>query len=144
MPRETSYLSGMKECREALAELSRSMQTGVGKRALLETGKFFAGRISDLAPVSSRPNDPTPSSLKAAPKAVANRPKKGQPRVAIIVDDPAAVPNEFGLAHRDYPARPFARPAVDANREAGAAIMAAGLKTETDAAIARAARRGSK
>ena len=142
---EIGQISGMRECREALAELSRTVQRNVGKRALKSgPGAVFVRAIKSRARVSSRASDPTPGSLRDSVKVVDSRAERGRATVAILADDIAAAPNEFGLAHRNYPAKPFFRPGIDSAREAAAAAMAETLKAEVDVAVARAAAKGAK
>lgn len=134
-------IEGMKEAREALQQLTRTVQRNVGRRALAAgPGKVFVRAISARAKVSGRAGDPTRGSLKASPKVVSARAKKGAAAVAVLVDDPAAVPKEKGLARRNYPAEPFMRPAVDASRDEAAQAMAAEVKREVDEAARRAAK----
>jgi hypothetical protein len=135
----------MREAREALADLSRTVQRNVGKRALKAgPGAVFVHSIKGKARVSTRATDPTPGSMRDAVKVVDSRTEKGRATVAILVDDIAAVPNEFGLKHRNYPAQPFVRPGIDAARPAAAEAMGIELKREVDAAVAKAAARGLK
>lgn len=138
-------IEGFRECREALQDLSKAVQRGVGRRALLAPAGVIVAAVRSRAPVSSRPGDPTPGSLR---DSITVRPEKSSRRsvaqVAVVAEDDAAVPKEFGLARRDYPPEPFFRPAVDAARMAAAQAFAAALKPEVDAAVARAAKRAGK
>jgi hypothetical protein len=142
---EVGRIDGLREAREGLAEMSRTVARNVGKRALKQgPGRVFVEAIKAKARVSSRASDPTPGSMRDAVKLVDSRPEKGRATVAILVDDIAAVPNEFGLRHRNYPAHPFVRPGIDGAREEAGAAMARELKSEVDAAIAKAAAKGKK
>ena len=138
-----SSLEGYKECREALQILSKAVQRGVGTRALASAAEMGAGLVRAAAPVSTDPNNKTPGSLRDSVR-VDKREKnqRGRPRVAIRADDVAAVPNEFGTSK--MAAQPFFRPTIDANRPAIAAKFGGELKSETDAAVARAAKRAAK
>jgi hypothetical protein len=145
MAREISRIEGMRECREALQELGRTVQRNVGKRALKQgPGRVFVAEIKRRAPVSSRPNDPTPGSLRDSVKVVDARTEKGRATVAILAEDIAAVPNEYGLKHRRYKPHPFFRPGIDAGRDEAGAAMAAELKSEVDVAVAKAAKRAAR
>jgi HK97 gp10 family phage protein len=142
MPGAISRLEGMRECREALQELSRSTQRNLGKRALKAPATVIAAAVKARAPVSSRPTDPTKGSLKASVKVAPSRAERGRPTIVVLADDVAAVPNEFGTSKMT--AQPFFRPAVDTARDAAGAAMAEALKLETDAAIKRVAGKGAK
>lgn len=137
-------IEGLRECREALQELSKTVQRNVGKRALKAPAAVLVRHIKAKARVSSRANNPTPGSMREAVKDVDARPEKGRATRVILVEDVAAVPNEFGLARRDYPAKPFVRPGVDNGRVEAAEAMAEAVKREVDEAARRAAKRGAK
>lgn len=139
-----SLLQGAIECRESLRELRRGVRKGVGNRALIAPGKMIADAIAARAKVSARPSDPTPGSLKAAPRVVKAKARRGASAVAVLIEDEAAVRKEYGLAHRDYPAEPFARPAIEASLPAANIVAAEAVKTEAGKAIERAARRAAK
>ena len=142
---EIGTLAGMREARETLAELSKTVARNVGKRALKQgPGLVFVRSIKSKARVSSRANDPTPGSMRDAVEVVDSRAEKGRATVAILVDDVAAVPNEFGLKHRKYPAKPFMRPGVDSARIEAAEALAVELRSEVDKAAAKAAKRGAR
>ncbi len=112
----------MKACREALAELDRLTQRNVGKRALRAPAEVIAGRVKANAPVSSRPGNKTPGSLRASVEVKSPTSSKGRARITIVADDVAAVPMEFGRTGQ--PARPFFRPAVDSASDAAGEAMA--------------------
>ena len=137
-----SYLDGMRGAREALAELSKGVARNVGKRALRQTGDYFVGRLKPTLPVSNEPSNPTKGSLRASAQVVSSRAEKGRPRVALLIDDIAAVPGEFGTSNMKPHLK--VRATVDASRAGGAAVMAAAIKSEVDAVIQRAAAKGRK
>jgi hypothetical protein len=142
---ELGQISGLREAREAMQELERRVRNRVGKKALKNgPAPVFVASIKSKARVSSRASDPTPGSMRDAVKAVNSRMERGRPTVAIIADDMAAVPNEFGLHHRNYPASPFFRPGIDAVRAEAGEAMAGALKSEMDEAVAAAAAKGAK
>ena len=141
MAKGVTRLAGMREAREALQQLSKAVQRGVGKRALRVPARIVAEDTDRRAKVSSRASNPTPGSLKASPQVVDAKSEKGSPRIAVLVEDPAAVPKEYGLGQKDYPAEPFFRPAVEAVREVAGRAMTAALRQEVDAAAHRAAKR---
>lgn len=134
-------IEGMREARKTLDELTRAVQRNVGKRALNASGEVFVKEVAARANVSQRVTNPTPGSLKASPRVVPARPQKGQVRVAVIVEDPASIPQEFGLTRRDYPADPFFVPAIEAKRNEAAHEFAEALKKEVDEAARRVAKR---
>lgn len=138
-------IAGLREARETLQELGKSVATSVGKKSLKNgPAPVFVASIKSKARVSSRASDPTPGSMRDAVKTGKVSSRRGQARLEIIVDDPAAVPNEYGLKHRKYPAHPFVRPGIDHARAPAAAAMAEQLKVEVDEAARRAAKRGAK
>jgi hypothetical protein len=131
----------MREARETLQELGKRVETRVGQRSLMiGPGAVIEKAVSARAKASTRSNNPTPGSLKASPKVVKSRKEKRGPRAAVLVEDPAAVPKEYGLRSRNYPPEPFFRPAVDASREQAGQAMAEALKSEVAAEIAKVAK----
>lgn len=142
MPGPISHLEGMKECREALQELSRTVQRSVGKRALRAAGEVWVARQKAMLPVSSRASDPTRGSLKAAPEVAASRTERGDPRVALLIDDMAAVPGEFGTSKMAPHLK--VRATTDSVREPMGRALGSALKHEVDSAAARAAAKGAK
>lgn len=133
-------LAGYKEARETLQELSKAMQRGVGKRALLAAGQVIVEATKARAPVSTDPRDPTPGSLRAAPKVVNAKPgKRAAVQAAVLVEDPAAVRIEFGKTN--YAAHPFFRPAIDASRGPATEVFGSALAVEVVKAAERAAKR---
>lgn len=137
-----SEVKGMRECRESLQSMSRAIQRNVGKRSLQAPAGVLERAVKARAPVSGRASNPTRGSLRDSVKVAPARAERGRPTVVVIAEDIAAVPNEFGTSKMK--AQPFFRPAVDGAREAAGAAMAEALKVETDAAIARAAKRAGK
>lgn len=143
MTRRHSRIEGFREAADTLATLSRAVQRGVGRTVLREPAALLAGEVQTRAPKLT-------GLLQGAVKVVNNRLTKkaareararpGAVELAVLVDDAAAVPNEFGNEHVD-PAQPFFRPAIDAKREEMMRVGAARIKTAVDAAAQRAARR---
>ena len=136
-------LAGAKETREALQELTKTVQRNVGRRALRVSAQIIASATEARAPVSSRASNRSPGSLKQSVDVVPHRSKVGA-AIAVIVKDVAAVPVEFGLTNRNYAAQPFFRPAISASESAAIAAFEAALKQEVEAAAARAAKRSAK
>lgn len=120
----------MKEAREALHKLDRHVQQQIGKAAVNAAADIFVAEIRARAPVSRRPGNPTPGSLKQSVKKKASGGRKNIARVELRVEDIAAVPNEFGTSKMK--AQPFARPAVDAKREAAAQAVADTVRSEVE------------
>jgi HK97 gp10 family phage protein len=142
MAKGVTRIEGFKECRETLQELSKTVQRNVGKRSILVPAGVIAAAIRAKAPVSSDPRDPTPGSLRDSVTVRPDKARKGVVSAVVLVEDPAAVPNEFGT-HK-MTANPFGRPAVDGARAAAGAAFAEALKGEVDAAVARTAKRTGK
>ena len=106
-------LLGLKQCREVLQELPTTMARLAVRGPLLEAARTIQQAVEARAPVSSRPDNPTPGSLKASGKSRRHRKGRGNlDTVAVIFTDPAAVPNEYGTTK--MAAQPYFRPAVDA------------------------------
>jgi HK97 gp10 family phage protein len=133
-------IEGFKEARETLQSLSATVQRNVGKRALRPAAEVVRDALEAAAPVSTDPHNPTKGSLKAAPAVVPERARKGAPRIAVLVDDKAAVPIEYGTGK--MAARPYARQATENAREPAARAFAPALKAEIETAAKRAAKRG--
>lgn len=134
-----SRLEGIPEARKALQEMSRALKRGIGQRALKRGGKVFVDRLQAVMPVSSNPRDPTPGSLKAAPRIVPAKSERGDPRVALLIEDPAAAPGEFGTSKMKKHLR--IRPTVDETRDEAGSVINEWLVIEVNAAVARAAKR---
>ena len=105
-----------------------------------------ANKIGDAAqeraPVSTRPSDPDKGSLKASKEVVRGKAnKENMATVAVIFRDPAAVPTEYGLTNRQYPPRPWFRPAVDATTSEALRSFGTALTDEVEKAAARAAKK---
>jgi hypothetical protein len=140
MPRDVrGHLEGMEGCRAALQELGRTVTRNVGKRSLRAPAELLAARHRATLPVSSDPSDKTPGSLKDSPKVVPAKTEKGRARVAMVIDDVAAVPGEFGTSKMKPHLK--VRTTTDAMRPALAQVMGTALKQEVDAAAQRAARK---
>ncbi|SMF70530.1 HK97-gp10 family putative phage morphogenesis protein [Allosphingosinicella indica] len=136
MPKaKRTHVTGFREARLALETLSKATQKNVGKRALMAPARVLAGAVAAKTPVKT-------GTLKSSVKAVPSKMEKGRPRAAVLADDVAAVPIEFGTSKMT--ARPFFRPAVEAARDMAGRAFAAALKPEIDAAVERAAKRGAK
>src|SRR5690348_2314368 len=115
------HIEGMAEARRALDQLNDHVQKLVAKTALREGQAVIAAEVERRAPVSSRPGNPTPGSLRRSIRKMPVRLTKRGAITSIRVDDVAAVPNEYGTSKMT--AQPFFRPGVDAKREeAGRAI----------------------
>lgn len=122
----------MKEARRALQKLSAYAQKQIGKNALKAAADKLTPRVKARAKVSSRAGDPTRGSLQRSVRDKAGRAKKGVETRAIIAEDIAAVPKEFGLARRNYPAEPWFRPAVDSGRQEAGEALADSIKNDVE------------
>jgi len=137
-----SELRGLKEVREGLAEFSRTIARNVAARALMVPANIIADRAQANAPVSNRPSDPSPRSLKNSKRVVRGKAGRGaMATVAIIFQDDAAVPTEYGLTTRDYPPQGWFRAAVDATNAQAQASFGSALTQEVEAAAAKAAKK---
>lgn len=132
-------IEGFKECREALQELSRTVQCNVGRRSLRAAADVWLGRQKASLPVSGRDTDPSRGSLKASPEMAKSRNERGGPRVALLIEDPAAAPGEFGTLKMQPHLK--VRATTDSARDAMGAALGSALKVEVDAAARRAAKR---
>jgi len=123
----------------ALRDLSKAVQRGVGKRALAHGGAVIVRRLKAQMPVSDDPSNPTPGSLRDGTTTAPAKSERGDPRQAVLVEDPAAVPGEFGTSKM----RPHLkiRATVNATREEAGVAIGQGVKVEVDRAVARAAKR---
>lgn len=133
-----SELLGLKECREALQEMSKRAQRGLGAMALRKPAEIIKDAVQSRAPVSTRPSDPTKGSLKASGAVKKGRMKGTLVSIAVIFEDEAAVPNEYGTTKMG--AQPFFRPAVDAVEPQAIAAFTSALTQEVEAAAAKAAK----
>jgi HK97 gp10 family phage protein len=139
-----SRIEGFRECREALQELSTTVQRNVGRRALQVPAGIIRDAVEARAPVSPRGSNQTPGSLKASIKVGKENSKRTEAKLHVIAEDVAAVPLEFGLTSRDYPAQPFFRPAVDSVEGQALQGFANALRPEVTSAVAKAAKRAQK
>jgi hypothetical protein len=130
----------MAGCLAAMRELTATVERNVGKRALKTTAGKLADRHKAVLPVSDDPSNKTKGSLKSSPAVKAARGAKGRPAVAMVIDDVAAVPGEFGTSKMKSHLK--VRSTTDAMRDDLAATLGAALKEEADAAARRAAKKG--
>lgn len=135
-----SRLEGMGGCLAAMRELTATVERNVGKRALKTTAGRLADRHKSVLPVSDDPSNKTRGSLKASPAVKAARGGKGRPAVAMVIDDVAAVPGEFGTSKMKPHLK--VRATTDAMRGEMAVTLGGALKEETDTAARRAAKKG--
>lgn len=138
MPGPVSRIEGMREARETMQELSRTVQNRIGKKALKHPARVFVRHIQAKAHVSSRSGNPTPGSLRDSVKDVDARRERGRATRVILADDVAAVPNQYGTS-KMAPNYFFSLGIDDGRNEAGQA-MADGLKQEVDAEVRRIAK----
>jgi len=135
MPWAKTKLEGFKECREALQEMPEMIRRLTVRGPLIEAARTIQAAVEERAPVSSRPSNPTPGSLKASGKSRRHRKGRGSlDTVAVIFADPAAVPQEYGTTKQA--AHPYFRPAVDSVEAAVMARFGEALKEAVDKAAA--------
>jgi HK97 gp10 family phage protein len=139
-------LKGFKECREALQDMPEMIQRLTVRGPLIEAARTIHKEVESRAPVSARPSNPTPGSLKAGGRARRHRRGRGSlDTVAVQFTDPAAVPNEYGTTK--MAAQPYFRPAVDAVEAEVMARFGESLKQAVDKAardLAEASRLAAK
>jgi HK97 gp10 family phage protein len=128
MPTFKTGLVGMKECREALQQLDIVVARAAGRRALQRPAEMILAAVRATAPVSMRETNPSIGSLQASGKIARHRRVKQLATVAVIFEDPAAVPYEYGTTKQ--PARPWFRVAVDAIEPAAIAVFGRELRRE--------------
>jgi HK97 gp10 family phage protein len=132
VPGAISRIEGMGPSLANLRRLSEYAEKQIGNNALKAGAAVAVKRVKAKAKVSSRANDPTRGSLKESVRDKPGRAKKGVDTRAVIVEDVAAVAKEFGLSRRNYPAEPFARPAIDSAREEIGQAIADSVKNDVE------------
>lgn len=132
MPGAISRVEGMGPALQALRKLSLHAQNKIGKVALKAAADTLVPRVKAKARVSERSDDPTRGSLRDSVTSKPGRARKGVDTRAILVMDVAAVPKEFGLSRKDYPAEPFMRPAIDSGRAEAGQALADSIKNEVE------------
>lgn len=142
MAQKRTYLTGFREAREAMQEMSKAAQRGIGKRALKAGAQVLVDRLKQKTPVSQDKHDKTPGSLRDNTKVVDSRSEKGSPRVSVLINDVAAVPIEMGTTKMR--ARPYARNTERNARDEVGVRVGERLKIEVELAARRAARRAAK
>jgi HK97 gp10 family phage protein len=134
----TFDVEGLKECEEALEELSKATQRNVLKRALLAAGAPAAEAAQRLAP---RRTGRLASSINVSTQLSKRQRRihrKQSPVEAYIGAGPAphAHLQEFGTAH--HAPNPFLRPAIDQTGKKTIEIFQEEIRKETDRAVERA------
>jgi len=132
-------LKGFAEVRESLAEFSKTVARNVARRALMQAAEIIGDAAQQAAPVSTDPRNPTPGSLKASKDIKRGKAGREMATVAVIFDDVAAVPTEYGTTK--MAARPWFRPAADASEARAIAAFASALTDEVEKAAAKAAKK---
>lgn len=132
MPGAISRLEGVGPTLKNMRALSNYAQNKIGKIALKAAADTLVPKVKAKARVSERPDDPTRGSLRDSVVSKAGRTRKGVDTRAILATDVAAVPKEFGLTRKNYPAEPFFRPAVDAGRADAGQALADAIKNEVE------------
>ena len=133
----SAQLAGFKETREAMQELTKTVQRNVGRRSLDAAAAIIATATKSRAPVSTDPRNKTPGSLRASVQVVKSKSRVGAAS-GVLVADPAAVPNEYGTTK--MAAQPFFRPAIDASEGAALQAFASAITVEVEKAAKRAAK----
>jgi hypothetical protein len=132
MPGAISRIEGMGPAVKRLRALSAYAEKQIGKAALKAAADKLVPRVKARAKVSQRANDPTRGSLQRSVRDKPGRAKKGVETRLIVAEDVAAVPKEFGLSRRNYPAEPFFRPAIDSGRQAAGEAVAESIKDNVE------------
>lgn len=142
----TIKMEGLKECEEALNELTNATARNVIRRALLASGEPVRAAAEDLAPVMT---GETKKGVVVTTQLSA-RQRRGNPKqsaVEVYVGvagrrSSFAHLAEFGTSHSAPQA--FMRPAADANTGNVISIFIDHLKAETEKALARARRKAAR
>lgn len=125
-----SRIVGVDDCLATLADLKKGTRRGVGRRSLVPAAEQLADAVRERAPVLT-------GELRGKVRVETQGSK-----VAVVVEDEAAVPNEYGTS--DTPIQPFFRPAIDTERAGMAETVGRDLAAETIKTAKRVARRGAQ
>jgi HK97 gp10 family phage protein len=145
MIRITARVEGLKECEEALRELTRATARNQVRKALQAAAQPVVdaakanvvrntGTLAEEIQVASRLKRGKRGGRKADVEVFAGPAGRRRASIAHLV--------EFGAAH--LPPRAFLRPAVDSNLGRVIATFRRELKTNIDAAVARARRKAAR
>ena len=164
----TVRVDGLKELDRALGDLSKRTAKSVSRRSLVralepmaeaarQNAPFRLGDLRESIAVSTR----TPQGGDAGKAAFAEVLRGGgsreEARAALRAAKaggafaqaymgpgrhPQAIMQEFGTAH--HPPQPYMRPAFEAEKQATVERVTAGLRTEIDKAVTRAARQAAR
>lgn len=130
-----SRLEGFREASAALNEMSKAMARGVGRRSLPIPAAILRDEMKARVSVLS---GATRDSIEIGKEKA----RSGRPQINVTAEDIAAIQLEFG--NTNMPAEPFARPALDANKDRMLAAFGEKLKGEVDATVIRKAKRDAK
>ena len=131
-------VTGLKECEEALAELTRATGRNVLKRALLAASEPVASAAASQAPVRT-------GKLKVSigvSRTAKSPTKRGQAQVYIGSTGSFGHLVEFGTGHQAP--QPFMRPALDSNRDKLFSTFKDTLRIEVDKTLARHRKKQAK
>jgi HK97 gp10 family phage protein len=142
----TIKMDGLKDCEEALNELTNATARNVLRRALMQAGEPVRAAAESLAPVRT-------GKLKqgiVTTTQLSRRQRKSNPKQSAVEVYVGAGGDRASFAHlveygtSDTAPKPFLRPAIDANQSEVITSFVDILKAEVSKALARARRKAAK
>jgi HK97 gp10 family phage protein len=133
-----SGLIGTGDALATLSALSKQTAKAVGRRSLIPAAQILVAEVTFNAPVLS---GALAASVRIDTKISRMKQRKGAVDLAVIADDPAAVPTEYGTS--DTPIQSFFRRAIASVKAAMFEAVASALQSETVAAAKRVAKRAT-
>ena len=143
--RRLTRVEGFRETERALAQLSRSTGRAVLRRVLDSAAEPIESAMIANAPELTgalKSNIGTSGKLSRRQASKARKLGKSEVERYVGTTDPAGLLGEFGRTGQ--PAKPWARPAWDAEKDNALNIVSDELGSEVERAAARAARRAAK
>lgn len=144
-------VEGFRELERQLSDLvdqvggSRATGKNVLRRVLIKAAKPVEAAAAANAPILSgdlRADVKTGSRLNSRQARQARKAGKSTVEIHVGTSNPAGIQNEFGNVHQ--PARPWFRPAWDANSSGSLDIIRNEMGPEIDKAAARIARKAAR
>lgn len=140
----TVKIDGLAQLRDGLAELPKATSNNVLKRALTKAAEPIRADAERLAP---KLKGGLARSIKVGTKLSKSQKSKHKKQSPVEVfvgpsGSTKSITQEFGAAH--HAAQPYMRPAWDNNVGKALATVRDDIKTELDAAVARAKRKAAR
>lgn len=135
MAKSVGRLVGFREASRQLGEMSKAMARGVGRRSLQIPARILRDEMKAKVNVLS-------GATRDSIEVTKERAQKGRPQVSVTAQDIASVQLEFG--NSNMPAEPFARPALDVQKNHMASAFGDALKSEVDRTVIRKAARDAR